>query len=205
MDIFGIILGGGNGLRLGGVDKAGIRLAGKSLVQHVADRLESQCTSVVAVGMSSHRSDIGFPMISDAYHPPIGPLGGIYTGALWAKSQTQHVDNSWILTAPVDGPLFPKDFILRANAYDSEGGPVIGRYGPNIYPVCGLWPLPQALRIAELHKRQPGNAIRPVLSALDAQELDFEQFYPRNPFANANKIADLLQLQAQISGQNASA
>lgn len=200
MDIFGIILGGGNGVRLGGVDKARLRLSGNTLLQHVTARLESQCNSIVAVGIEPQRIGVDLPAISDVFQPPIGPLGGIYTGALWAKSQTKDIAKSWILTAPVDGPLFPKDFFSRASAIDSGRGPIIGRFGSNLYPVCGLWPLAHALKIADLHKQQSGNAIRPVLSALNAQELDFEPFYQQNPFINANQIGDLLQLASRIRG-----
>ncbi len=136
-------------------------------------------------------------IVPDAFSPTIGPLGGIYTGALWAKSCTKNVCDSWLLTAPVDGPFFPRDFVERVKSGQPLTQPIIARFGGDIYPVCGLWPY-RKLMIAELHGRQSGNAIRPVLSALGAQEFDFATFYQQNPFANANHVVELLQLQARM-------
>jgi molybdenum cofactor guanylyltransferase len=45
--IFGVILAGGEGRRMGGVDKALVRLAGRPLIAHVLDRLEPQVDRVL--------------------------------------------------------------------------------------------------------------------------------------------------------------
>ncbi|MCF4098266.1 molybdenum cofactor guanylyltransferase [Maritalea mediterranea] len=201
MEIFGIILAGGEGTRLGGVDKARLRLGKRSFLHHVKQRLESQCQRLVYVGPHEHGALTSLPSTSDHFDPPIGPLGGIYTGARWASSHAQQPDHSWILTAPVDGPFFPSDFVERVRNEMEKRAPIIGRYGTDIYPVCGLWPLSQALEITRILESQEGFAVRPVLHHFNAQEHDFKQFYDENPFANANRMNDLLALQSRYAAQ----
>ncbi len=198
MSIFGIILAGGEGTRFGCVDKAALRLKNTPLVAHVFTHLDSQVDEIALVGDTNAALPPNLIQLSDGINPPIGPLGGIYAGAKWANDVASDTAHSWLLTAPVDGPLFPIDFVAHAEPFMATRTPIIARYGEDFYPVCGLWPLEMALNIPALLEKQFGYALRPMLKHLEAQEIDFEQFYSHNPFTNANKIADLLALYGQM-------
>lgn len=198
MSIFGVILAGGEGTRFGCVDKAALRLKNMPLVHHLVSRLDSQTAQIALVGQTNAHLPQTVIHLPDGYDPPIGPLGGIYAGAKWANDLSDRSTQDWILTAPVDGPIFPTDFVQHVETLMVARTPVIARYGHDLYPVCGLWPLEMALDIPALLKKQNGYALRPMLKALRAQEIDFQQFYPQNPFANANKMSDLLALSRQL-------
>ncbi|RYI32819.1 MAG: molybdenum cofactor guanylyltransferase MobA, partial [Acetobacteraceae bacterium] len=77
MRIFGVILAGGEGRRMGGVDKALLPLAGRALIGHVLDRLEPQVERVLisANGDPGRFSWLGCPVVADV--APQGPLSGV--------------------------------------------------------------------------------------------------------------------------------
>ncbi len=75
--IFGVILAGGQGRRMGGADKAFLPLAGRSLIRHVLDRLRPQVDSVIlsANGDASRFDGLGCMVVPDEASQ--GPLSGI--------------------------------------------------------------------------------------------------------------------------------
>jgi molybdopterin-guanine dinucleotide biosynthesis protein A len=119
--ITGLILAGGQGSRMGGVDKGLQLLRGRALVEHAIERLQPQ---VGPLAISANRNvDVyqshGFPVWPDSpigspvdppFSPPsnppsgrfAGPLAGIATGLAAARTD-------WLLIVPCDAPLFPLD------------------------------------------------------------------------------------------------
>jgi molybdenum cofactor guanylyltransferase len=75
--IFGAVLAGGEARRMGGVDKALVPFAGKSLIAHVLDRLEPQVEEVLisANGDASRFAQFGCKVVADDL--PQGPLSGV--------------------------------------------------------------------------------------------------------------------------------
>ena len=84
MRIFGVILAGGAGRRMGGADKATLRLAGRSLAAHAVDRLEPQVErlAISANGDPARLSALGLPVLADAQSQ--GPLSGVLAALDWA-------------------------------------------------------------------------------------------------------------------------
>lgn len=115
----GLILAGGRGSRLGGRDKAWLRLHGQPLLCHAWRRLAGQVETVV-VASQRHRwayRHLGIELIDDhASAPGRGPLAGI-AAALerWPQSQ--------IAIMPVDAPLAPDDFVARLRRALATGAP----------------------------------------------------------------------------------
>ena len=65
MRIFGVILAGGTGRRMGGVDKALLGLNGTTMVQHVQDRFEPQVErlAISANGDATRLAFTGLPIL----------------------------------------------------------------------------------------------------------------------------------------------
>ncbi|MDX9875374.1 MAG: molybdenum cofactor guanylyltransferase MobA [Spongiibacteraceae bacterium] len=73
--ITGVILAGGRGQRLGGVDKAMLTWHGKRFLEHIADRLRPQVSRLLlSVRSASSRNYAGYETVTD---PGEGPLGGM--------------------------------------------------------------------------------------------------------------------------------
>ena len=87
MDVASIVLAGGKNLRLGR-SKALETICGQSLIERVIERLR-QLTDEILVVTSQEHPDLpvagGAKILVDLY-PDKGPLGGIYTGLLEARS-----------------------------------------------------------------------------------------------------------------------
>lgn len=115
-DITGIVLAGGLGRRMGGVDKGLVDLDGKPMVAHVLARLEPQVGAVL-VNANQNRdryAAFGYPVIADAVGGFAGPLAGLHAGLLQTETK-------YAATVPCDSPFLPLDLVQRlAGAMASE-------------------------------------------------------------------------------------
>ena len=199
MQVFSLVLAGGTGERLGRVDKASIRLNGKTCLDHVLEVLAPQCD---AIAISRAKTDGALAVgkaavLTDAMEPQVGPLGGILAGAQWMARQVDRQRDAFLLVAPVDTPLFPIDFGRKASELISEKDVVIGKFGEDVYPVCGMWRLNAALAIDDFLRQTDSFAIRRFFDGFRVGTLDYAQVQPFNPFKNINKISDLLHFSAR--------
>ena len=106
--ITGVVLAGGRGQRMGGVDKGLQVFRGKPLVQHALQGLSSQ-VSTVWINANRHQSDYaqwGHRVFSDGDESFAGPLSGM----LAAMS---HCQTPWLMSVPCDAPLMPVDLVSR--------------------------------------------------------------------------------------------
>ncbi len=128
-DISGLVLAGGRGTRMGGVDK-GLQLhSGVPLAQHALDRLRPQ---VGALLLNANRNlpayqAMGVPVWPDETPGFPGPLAGMLAGLA-------HCRTPYLVTVPCDSPNFPADLVARlahalanceadlATAYTREAG-----------------------------------------------------------------------------------
>ncbi len=134
-DITGVILAGGLGRRMGGVDKGLQLLAGKPLVRHVAERLAPQVGKLL-INANRSQADyatLGYPVVADSIPDFAGPLAGLHAGLAVA-------DTSWVLTAPCDSPHLPLDLAERllAGAVATGSGLAIARAEDRVHPVFCL-------------------------------------------------------------------
>ena len=107
-DITGLILAGGRGTRMGGVDKGLQVWAGQPLVWHAWQRLQSQVGTVIinANRHLDHYQRLGVPVYSDRLADYPGPLAGFAVGLHEAQTP-------YLLTVPCDSPRFPLDLASR--------------------------------------------------------------------------------------------
>jgi len=115
-DITGLVLAGGQGRRMGNVDKGFVELAGRPLVAHVIDRLVPQvATLVINANRSAERyAAFGYPVVADAIGGFAGPLAGLHAGLATAATP-------FVAMSPCDSPFLPADLVARlAAAFDAR-------------------------------------------------------------------------------------
>ena len=115
--VTGIVLAGGQGRRMGGVDKGLVDLAGTPMVAHVLARLVPQVGDVLInanQNLDRYRA-FGYPVVPDAVGGFAGPLAGLHAGMTQANRE-------FVVTVPCDSPFLPRDLVLRLHAKLDENG-----------------------------------------------------------------------------------
>lgn len=118
--ITGLVLAGGRGQRMGGLDKGLQPHRGLALARHALDRLRPQ-VGQVAVNANRHLDQyaaFGCPVWPDELPGHLGPLAGLLAGL-------QRADTPWLAVVPCDTPHFPLDLVRRlAAGAEAEGAAV---------------------------------------------------------------------------------
>jgi molybdopterin-guanine dinucleotide biosynthesis protein A len=106
--VTGIVLAGGQGRRMGGVDKGLVMLDGRPMVAHVLERLRPQVADVlINANQNAERyAAFGDPVVPDAVGGFAGPLAGLHAGL----SRAAH---DYVITVPCDSPFLPADLVRR--------------------------------------------------------------------------------------------
>jgi molybdopterin-guanine dinucleotide biosynthesis protein A len=107
-DITGLVLAGGRGARMGGIDKGLQPFHGEPLALHAIRRLRPQVGALM-VNANRNRAAyeaFGAPVWPDDLGDYPGPLAGFLSGL-------EHCATPWLLTVPCDTPLFPPDLAAR--------------------------------------------------------------------------------------------
>lgn len=114
-NITGLVLAGGRGSRMGGVDKGLQSFRGIPLALHALMRLQMQtgATMVNANRNLAAYEAFGTPVWPDVLSDYAGPLAGFLTGL-------ERCETPWLLTVPCDTPLFPLDLASRLMTAASE-------------------------------------------------------------------------------------
>lgn len=116
-DITGLILAGGRGSRMGGVDKGLQNFRGMPLALQALMRLSPQVGGVMINAnrnLSAYES-FGVPVWPDGLADYAGPLAGFLCGL-------ERCETPWLLTVPCDTPLFPADLASRLAAAAAAQG-----------------------------------------------------------------------------------
>ena len=134
-DTTGLILAGGQGRRMGGVDKGLQPLRDRPMVEWVLERLQPQVADIV-INANQNRDTYaryGHPVIGDEIGGFAGPLAGLHAGL---KSTTR----PFILTVPCDSPFLPHDLQARlhAAALAANADLAVAKTGDRSHPVFAL-------------------------------------------------------------------
>jgi molybdopterin-guanine dinucleotide biosynthesis protein A len=158
--ILGLVLAGGLARRMGGGDKARIRIGGVTILERVLARFKPQCTDVIlnANGNPARFADTGLTVVPDSVPDFAGPLAGILAGLDWAAAHRPEIID--VASVPGDCPFLPPDLVARLTAARTAAGVPLAcaRSGDWRHPVVGLWPvglredLRHALVVEDLHK-----------------------------------------------------
>ena len=200
MDIGGIVLAGGCGLRLGR-DKASEIVGPQSLLEWVLSRLDFLSGEILLVtaGDMSGVEISGYPhvrVVSDIY-PGKGPLGGIYTGLRQAAAP-------YNLVVACDMPFLSR--ALLEYMIDVAGGfdLVLPRVGDLIEPLHAVYsraclqPMESLLESGRLSVREVLGYVR--VRYVEAEEM--ERFDPTHlSFFNVNTNSDLARAKGLMRGE----
>ena len=109
--ITGLILAGGRGSRMGGVDKGLQNHLGLPLAMQALLRLQPQVGQLM---INANRNlgayeSMGVPVWPDALADYPGPLAGFLAGL-------EHCETPYLVTVPCDTPHFPADLVRRLAA-----------------------------------------------------------------------------------------
>jgi molybdenum cofactor guanylyltransferase len=152
----GVVLAGGLARRMGGADKARIRVGGTTILERLIDRLRPQCSGLVlnANAAPTRFADGGLPIVADSVPDYVGPLAGILAGLDWTA--THAAKTVWIVSVPSDCPFLPRDLVARLHQARVEAGAALAyaASGERRHPVIALWPvnLREDLRRALTHE-----------------------------------------------------
>ena len=114
--ITGLVLAGGRGARMGGVDKGLQNHLGTPLALHALLRLGPQVGEVM---INANRNlgayeSMGVPVWPDTLPDYAGPLAGFLTGL-------ERCETPFMVTVPCDSPRFPLDLVERlADGLESQ-------------------------------------------------------------------------------------
>jgi len=190
----GVVLAGGLARRMGGGDKAMQRIAGRSLLERVVERLSPQCDGLIlsANGDPSRFAVFGLRVIADGLADFPGPLAGILAALEWTAANRP--DISWVVSAAADCPFLPRDLVPRLHrARAVENAELaVAASGGQTHPVIGLWnvglrqALRQALVVEDIRKISRWTARYRLATATWPTE-------PVDPFFNANTPEDIVR------------
>ncbi|MDV3251040.1 molybdenum cofactor guanylyltransferase [Devosia sp. BK] len=191
--VFGIILAGGSGTRLGGVRKADIRIGGKRLIDRATGVFRGQVSKIaVSAPVDFAGDELGDAvLIRDGERERRGPLAGLTAAAHHFADRASPADILVFLA--VDTPFAPDDYVYRLTQEAEARGSALATWGNALYPTNSAVRLSHLL--SGLESVAPTAGPRAILNLLEAQTLDWSDRCSEDPFANLNTLADLIALQ----------
>ncbi|MBH8578616.1 molybdenum cofactor guanylyltransferase MobA [Bisbaumannia pacifica] len=131
--ITGLILAGGQGRRMGGLDKGLVEFAGRPLVAHARAPLAGRVAELL---INANRHPAAYAawadrVVADRESGYQGPLMGIWSGLCAATTP-------WVLVVPCDSPRLPMDLLERLWAGRGEAAIATAFDGQRDHPVVAL-------------------------------------------------------------------
>ena len=189
--VTGLILSGGSGSRMGGVDKGLQPFRGRTLVEWVIERLEPQVAEVL---ISANRNldrylAFGHPVLTDRKGGFAGPLAGLHAGLGQARSEL-------LMVAPCDSPLLPGDLVQRmvAALQRDDAEVAVARTSERAHPVFCLCRVTLLDHLTAFFEGG-GRKVEAWYSSLDVTEVDFDD--QADAFRNINTLEELAALEQQ--------
>jgi len=133
--VSGVVLAGGQGSRMGGVDKGLQTFRGEPMVAHVIRRLAPQVEELI-INANRNPGDyarFGHRVIADEIPGFAGPLAGFERGLAHARGEL-------VATVPCDSPFLPADLVarLRRELESADAQLAVARTGDQEHPVFCL-------------------------------------------------------------------
>jgi molybdopterin-guanine dinucleotide biosynthesis protein A len=131
--VTGIVLAGGRGSRMGGIDKGLQSLRGKPMVAWVLERLAPQVDEIVLNANQNLEAYAGFghSVVQDSLGGFVGPLAGLHAGL-------QAAAHSLAVTVPCDSPFLPLDLVVRLRDSLADNDLAVAKTGDQPHPVFAL-------------------------------------------------------------------
>ena len=183
MKVTGIVLAGGKGMRMGGVDKGLQPLRGKPMVAWSIARLKPQVEEIVInanQNLEIYRA-FGYPVVADEIGGFAGPLAGLHAGLNAAA-------HPLVVTVPCDSPFLPADLVSRLSASLKDRDLAVAKTGSQPHPVFALMKR-EVRQSLEAFLASGGRKIDAWYAALKVVEVGFDD--EADAFRNINTIEEL--------------
>jgi len=197
--VVAVVLAGGQGRRMGFVDKPLMPLGEHTLLDHVIGRLSPQCSAIAlnANGNPERFQSYQLPVIADSVEDHPGPLAGILAGLDWAalhQPQATHV-----ISVPGDAPFIPRDLVSQLTQAIGDGAKLARAHSfGRRHPVVGLWPV--SIR-ADLRDQLVNHDVRKIdLFTADYTMAEVEFDGVPDPFFNVNTPEDRAEAERILRG-----
>ncbi|WP_243642585.1 molybdenum cofactor guanylyltransferase MobA [Sulfurisoma sediminicola] len=203
-EISGLVLAGGQALRMGGIAKGLAPLQGRPLLAHVIERLAPQVARLAINANRPEYGAFGLPLVADVVGGFAGPLAGLHAGLLACTTP-------WLVTAPCDAPLLPHDLVARlAQSASPPGGLPSGRRQRRLFVATSPRGPEPGFMLAHVELapalgewlQNGGRKARDWLAAAGACEVAFAD---GTAFANINTPDELARLQTTVATQSPAA
>jgi len=183
VSITGIVLAGGMGRRMGGVDKGLQLLRGKPMVQHVLERLAPQVDEIVinANQNAAAYAKFGYRVVADDIPGFAGPLAGLHAGM-------KATNKPLVVTVPCDSPFLPADLVSRLKSRMGGSDLAVAKTGDQPHPVFSLMKT-DLLKNLEAFLVQGGRKIDAWYGSLKFVEVQFDD--EADAFRNINTREEL--------------
>jgi molybdopterin-guanine dinucleotide biosynthesis protein A len=183
--VTGIVLAGGQGRRMGGVDKGLATLGGRPMIARVLERFAPQVDEVlINANQNAERyRALGHPVIADDVGGFAGPLAGLHAGMTRAA-------HPLVATVPCDSPFLPADLVARLAAELAARGVqlAVARTFDQPHPVFCLVRR-DVLPHLDAFLRGGGRKIDAWYATLDVVEVPFDD--EADAFRNINTAVEL--------------
>jgi molybdopterin-guanine dinucleotide biosynthesis protein A len=181
--VSGIVLAGGQGRRMGGVDKGLQPLRGRPMIEWVLERLAPQVSQVIVnANQNLERYEkYGHRVVRDEIGGFAGPLAGLHAGLKAAA-------HPLVVTVPCDSPFLPDDLVKRLTAALTNHHLAVAKTGEQPHPVFAL--MKRDVRESlEAFLAQGGRKIDAWYAALKVVEVSFDD--EADAFRNINTLEEL--------------
>jgi molybdopterin-guanine dinucleotide biosynthesis protein A len=190
-----VIIAGGQGRRLGSVDKSFAELGGRPLIAHVIDRIAPQVSTVLVntTGDVDRFLAFGLTVVADRPRSTLatGPLVGL-TSAFAALSRSGDLTSA-VLSCPVDTPFLPTDLVARLTAALTRSATAVAFAATAScdHPLIALWTPWSREPVGAVFDQQPEISLHGIMERMRGARVIFGDGSPIDPFFNINTADDL--------------
>ncbi len=189
IEVTGVVLAGGQGSRMGGVDKGLQPFRGRPMAAHAVERFAPQVDELLVNANRNveEYARFGHRVISDEIAGFAGPLAGFEWGLA-------HAAGELVATVPCDSPFLPPDLVSRLRgALEANGADLaVARTGDRSHPVFCLMRRSVHGSLAEFLARGERTIDR-WYAALHVVEVPFDD--EAEAFLNINTREELADLE----------
>ena len=198
----GLILAGGRGTRMGGVDKGSLKLGGETLIERGVRRAKPQVSELLinANGDVARFAKFGLPVIADSIGGFLGPLAGILSGLEWMR--LNRPDFRWLATFACDSPFFPRDMVERLvrGAEAEHASVAIAASGDRHHPVFAIWSAALPVTLENTLGAGSSRKMDDFVARFPNTRVKFSS-EPIDPFFNINTPDDLARAETFLAAE----
>lgn len=181
--VSGIVLAGGRGSRMGGVDKGLQPLRGRPMAAWAILRLKPQVDEIVINANQNQEvyAAMGYRVVADEIGGFAGPLAGLHAGLAAAT-------HPLVATVPCDSPFLPEDLVSRLKEALGENDLAVAKTGHQAHPVFILTKK-NIVKNLEAFLKGGGRKIDAWYASLKVVEVSFDD--EADAFRNINTPEEL--------------